>query len=263
MSDRCLIVLPARLASSRLPEKLLKKAGGKTILRHTYEAAARSRVSGGVIVAVDDEKVAKEVESFGGQWMMTSPRCASGTDRIAEVAHAVENADIFINVQADEPEIDPSVIDLVANTLINDPMADIATAGTPIRDLDALHDPACVKIVLANSRASEEDPMNVGQGRAIYFSRSAVPHVRDGLDSQRLHAEPPLFWHHIGLYAYRRDFLRWFADSPPSALETSEKLEQLRAIEAGKRVVVARVESAPGGIDVQADFDRFVARLGD
>ena len=252
MSTRCQLVLPARLASTRLPEKLLRVAAGKTILRHTYEAAMRSRLADSVIVAVDDVRIAHEVESFGGRWVMTDPDCASGTDRIAEVAEKLPESDVFVNVQADEPEIDPQAIDLVAQTLLEDPKADIATVGTPIRDRSQLEDPACVKIVLG---------AGAGQGRAVYFSRAAVPFSRDGITEAELNSEPPLYWHHIGLYAYRRDFLKWFASQPPSGLEQTEKLEQLRAIEAGKRIVVARVESATAGIDTPEDFESFRRRI--
>ena len=248
MQTRCQIVLPARLASSRLPEKLLRKSGGKTILHHTYEAASRSSFGTEIVVAVDDPKLAQEVDSFGGRWIMTSASCASGTDRLAEVAEALPNTDVFINVQADEPEIDPASIDLVARTLIHKLDADIATAGTPIRDRQHLDDPACVKILM-----SERE----GQGRAVYFSRAPIPFVREGVQETHFNAEPPNFWHHIGLYAYRREFLRWFASQPPSYLEKLERLEQLRAIEAGKRILVARVSSATPGIDTLDDFQRF------
>ena len=152
MQNRCQIVLPARLASSRLAEKLLRKAGGKTILQHTYEAASRSSFGDKIIVAVDDPKLANEVDSFGGQWIMTSKNCASGTDRLAEVAEAIPDAEIFINVQADEPEINPGSIDLVARTLIEDHDADMATVGNPIRNEEQLKNPACVKILILLSQ---------------------------------------------------------------------------------------------------------------
>ncbi len=257
MSARIQIVIPARLASTRLPEKLLRIASGKSILQHTYEAACKSRAATDVIVAVDDERLANEVEAFGGQWMMTSPDCKSGTDRIAEVAAVMTETDIFVNVQGDEPEIEPAIIDRVAAALVDEPDADIATAGTPIRDRSMLEDPACVKIVMAQ----RENEVGAGQGRAVYFSRAVVPHHRDGIDAATLDAEPPLYWLHIGLYAYRRDFLTWFAQRPPSRLEETERLEQLRAIEAGKKIVVARVEGAAPGIDTEADLAGFIRRL--
>lgn len=266
---RCQIVLPARLASSRLPEKLLRRVGGKCLLQHTFEAASRAKIAQGIVIAVDDERIAREAEAFGGRWIMTSPTCSSGTDRIAEVAESMSDVEVFVNVQSDEPEIDPQVIDRVATLLLNDPQADLATAGTPIRERHLLDDPACVKIVMADSDSlfteslvptTDRQTMS-GQGRAVYFSRAAVPFVRDGITDSHLAAEPPLFWHHIGIYAYRRSFLEWFASAPPSRLEQAERLEQLRALEAGKRIVVARVEAATPGIDTQADLDAFIKRM--
>ncbi|MFK8112510.1 MAG: 3-deoxy-manno-octulosonate cytidylyltransferase, partial [Rubripirellula sp.] len=214
MTSRTLIVIPARLASTRLPEKLLRRASGKSILQHTYESAARCKIADEVIVAVDHVRLADEVDSFGGKWLMTSENCASGTDRIAEVAAAMPDVDVFVNVQGDEPEIDPQVVEQVASTLIQDPAADMSTAGTPIRNVEQLNDPSCVKIVMAPAGCD-----GAGQGRAVYFSRAAVPFSRDGVDVNRLAAEPPTYWHHIGLYAYRGDFLKWFASQRPSLLE--------------------------------------------
>ena len=259
MNPRCQIVIPARLASSRLPEKLLLRAGGKTVLQHTYESACRAAVPEGVVVAVDDRRLADEVESFGGRAFMTSPECPSGTDRIAEVAAAMPNVDVFVNVQGDEPEIDPLAIDHVAAALIHDASAEMSTAGTPIRSRELLEDSSCVKIVMAETTSLREG--GAGQGRAIYFSRSVVPHVREGISDEILRAEPPTFWHHLGLYAYRREFLSWFASQRPSFLEQIERLEQLRAIEGGKKIVVVRVDAAAPGIDTRSDFDAFLARI--
>ncbi len=259
-TPRCQIIIPARFASTRLPEKLLRRVGGKTILQHTYEAALRSRFAEGVLIAVDDQRIADEVDRFGGRWVMTRVDHASGTDRIAEAAASVSETDIFINVQGDEPEIDSRAIDAVAKLLIDDPAADVATVGTPIRDRASLDDPSKVKIVMAELEASGAN--GAGQGRAVYFSRSVVPHIRGGVTDESLAAEPPIFWHHIGLYAYRRNFLEWFAHQPVSLLEETEKLEQLRAIEAGKRIVVARVGHATPGIDTIEDLQAFERRFG-
>lgn len=246
---KMIIVIPARLASTRLPEKLLLKAGGKSILQHTVEAASKSTLASEVIVAVDDPRLASEVESFGGQPVSTSVSCQSGTDRLAEIAATREDVDIFINVQGDEPEMNPAVIDAVAGLLQSHPDADIATAATPIRSVVSLNDPNCVKVIMG------------GNDRAVTFTRASVPYVRDGLREADLNAEPPHFWHHLGIYAYRRDFLLWFAGQPPGRLEQLEKLEQLRAIEAGKTIVVAPVASASRGIDTPADFEAFCGRL--
>ena len=243
------IVIPARLASTRLPEKLLLEAGGKSVLQHTYEAAARASCADGVIVAVDDSRLQSLVNGFGGQSLMTRQDHASGTDRIAEVTHQLPGVEIIVNVQGDEPEIDPAAIDLVVELLRANPDASMATVATPFRDARLLDDTACVKVVMGANHG------------AVYFSRSAVPHVRGGVTAEELGAEPPYFWHHIGLYAYRREFLLWFASQPPGRLEQVERLEQLRAVEAGKKIVVGRVESAARGIDTREDFEVFRRRI--
>lgn len=243
------IVIPARLASTRLPEKLLLRAAGKSVLQHTYEAASRAACGERVIVAVDDPRLAIEVDEFGGHALLTDPRHASGTDRVAEVSASIPEADVLVNVQGDEPEIDPSAIDLVAGLLQKYPQAMMATVATPIRDSRRLEDPSCVKVVIGANH------------QALYFSRAAVPHVRGGVSALELEAEPPLFWHHIGLYAYRREFLEWFAAQPPGRLEEAEKLEQLRALEAGRPIVVGRLESATPGIDTLEDFEAFRHRV--
>lgn len=250
MENQCQIVIPARLASTRLPEKLLRIVAGKSILQHTYESARRSRYGKDVIIAVDDQRLAEEVERFGAPFLMTSVDCPSGTDRIAEVADQIPEKDIFINVQGDEPEIEGLVIDQVAERLMNSPNADLATAGVPLRDVERLRDPSNVKIVMGD------------ESQAIYFSRAVVPYHREGTSGEHLMGDPPIYWHHVGLYAYRRRFLHWFASHPPSILETTEKLEQLRAIEAGKRIVVAPIERAAPGIDTAADLAAFAKRIG-
>lgn len=262
MPTKTQIVIPARLASTRLPEKLLRQVHGKSILQYTFEAASQSAVADGVVIAVDDQRLADEVDAFGGKWIMTRVDCASGTDRIAEVAAAMPEVDVFVNVQGDEPEIDPAAIDLVAKALIDASDADMSTVGTPIRDHRTLNDSSCVKIVMAAEPTTLAAVQSRGeQGRAIYFSRAAVPHCRDGVHEKVLAAEPPIYWHHIGLYAYRREFLSWFAQQPPSSLEQTERLEQLRAIEAGKKIIVSRVEQAAPGIDTEADLAAFIQRI--
>lgn len=242
------VVIPARLASTRLPEKLLLRAGGKSVLQYTYEAALKARLPSAVTIAVDDSRLEKEAIAFGAAVIMTSVSCQSGTDRLAEVAEHRPDVEIFVNVQGDEPEIDPNAIDQVARSLIDNPWADIATVARPIRELSTLENKNCVKAVIGND------------GRALYFSRAAIPCVRDGVNASMLAAEPPLFWHHVGLYAYRRGFLRWFQAQPVGRLEQVEKLEQLRALESGKQIVVTRIDAAPAGIDTQDDFDAFLAR---
>lgn len=245
---RVQVVIPARLASTRLPEKLLRQVGGKSILQHTYESATLSTLAAGVIAAVDDPRLAALVQSFGGHAEMTSLDCQSGTDRVAEIAQRLTDTEVFVNVQGDEPEIDPAAIDLVASTLLAHPEADLVTVAKPIRDLETLSDPNCVKVVIGD------------QQQALLFSRSAIPFVRDGGPQDQLAAEPPLFWHHVGLYAYRRSFLLWFQQQPPGLLETTEKLEQLRALAAGKRILVQPVQQAARGIDTLEDLRAFETR---
>ena len=241
------IVIPARLASTRLPEKLLLSETGKTVLEHTYRAcqvAARPR---GITVAVDHERLFGIVTSFGGRVTMTDPNAQSGTDRVAEVARSREDVDIFINVQGDEPEISGSSIDAVMQLLESDPNADVATLATPIRSRTDLDDPACVKVVKGHN------------GAALYFSRSVVPHPRTWEDDL-LQKEPPQFLQHLGIYAYRRDFLMRLGELPQSDLEQTEKLEQLRFLQAGCRILVGLVARSPRGIDTRDDYENFKAR---
>ncbi|QDV65502.1 3-deoxy-manno-octulosonate cytidylyltransferase [Crateriforma conspicua] len=252
------IVIPARLASSRLPKKLLLRAGGKSVLQHTYDAAMRSQTaihsdsSSPVIVAVDDDRLYDEVLSFGGHAVRTSVDCASGTDRVAEVATQQPQTDIFVNVQGDEPEIDPDAIDRVARALCDDADAEMATVVTPIRDRQRMQDPACVKAVF-------DDAM-----RAIYFSRAPIPFDRDGKFGTG-HGDGPdapvLGYQHLGLYAYRREFLGWFAGQACGVLESIERLEQLRAIQAGRRIAIGLVNAATPGIDTEEDFRLFADRV--
>ena len=239
------IVIPARLASTRLPEKLLRRVGGRSILQHTYESASRSRHARSLVVAVDDARLIAEVESFGGIAMMTSAQCQSGTDRVAEAAGADPESEIFVNVQGDEPEIDPASIDQVIELLVDHPEAAAATLATPIQDESRFKDPNCVKVALEST------------GFALYFSRSPIPLPRDGDVESLLGRDPALCWQHIGLYAYRRSTLNWFVANPPSALEQTERLEQLRLLEAGRRIVVGQTDRPAIGIDTEADLQAF------
>lgn len=244
---KSVIVIPARLASTRLPRKLLLRETGKSLVQHTYEAACRARLPSEVCVATDHEEIAAEVRSFGGTAAMTSPDCPSGTDRVAEVARRMGDVDVIVNVQGDEPELSGEAIDAAVRLLAERPEVMMSTLATPIRSREKLLDPACVKVVFDD------------RGRALYFSRAAVPHARDWHDGL-LAADPPLFHQHIGLYAYRRDFLLRLAELPPSRLEVVEKLEQLRVLEAGYTIAVAVVPHAALGIDTPHDYAAFVER---
>ncbi|HET6879437.1 MAG TPA: 3-deoxy-manno-octulosonate cytidylyltransferase [Pirellulales bacterium] len=245
--SKSFIVIPARLASTRLPRKLLLRETGKSIIQHTYEAAQQAHKPAGVCVATDHEEIFNEVQSFGGQAQMTSPDCASGTDRVAEVALKLSEVDIVVNVQGDEPELAGTAIDAAIALVEANPQAVMSTLATPIRERDKLLNPGCVKVVFDE------------RGRALYFSRSPIPHAREWRDDL-LAAEPPLFYQHIGLYAYRREFLLSLTNLPPSRLEQTEKLEQLRVLEAGHSIAVAVVPHVTLGIDTPDDYQAFVAR---
>ena len=241
------IVIPARLASTRLAHKLLLAETGKPLIQHTYEAAALATKPSGVLVAADCEEIAAAVRAFGGQVELTSPDCASGTDRVAEVARRLPDVDIFVNVQGDEPEISARAIDLAVELLESDPAAVMSTLATPIRSREKLLDPACVKVIFDQRR------------RAIYFSRAPIPFARSW-DDALLAADPPHFHQHIGLYAYRRDFLLKLANLPRAAIECIENLEQLRVLDAGHTILVGTIDEPTIGIDTPEDYRAFVER---
>lgn len=241
------IVIPARLASTRLPEKLLLRETGKPLLQHTFEAASRAQRAGGITIAVDSEKLGRVVESFGGEYVWTDPALPSGTDRVAAVAAGMPEVEIFVNVQGDEPEISAAAVDRVIELLEERGQAQVATLAAPIRDRERLEDPACVKVVRDHG------------GQALYFSRSPIPHARSW-DASLLNSDPPIFLQHIGIYAYRRDFLLKLASLPSSPLEQLEKLEQLRFLQAGYEIAVGLIDHAPKGIDTPSDYRAFVQR---
>lgn len=250
------IVIPARLQSTRLPRKMLLRETGKTLIQHTYEAARRARKPRGICIATDAEEIAAEVRSFGGEAVMTSVDCASGTDRIAEVAARQPDIDIFVNVQGDEPEMSGASIDRVIELLEENPDVSMATVATPIRSREQLSDPACVKVVFPIHR----DTAGRISGKALYFSRSQIPFAREWDDSL-LQADPPHFYLHLGLYAYRRDFLAKLKQLPRSPLEKLESLEQLRVLAAGLPILVGVVSESSSGIDTPADYAAFVRRM--
>ncbi|HMC65858.1 MAG TPA: 3-deoxy-manno-octulosonate cytidylyltransferase [Gemmataceae bacterium] len=237
------IVIPARYASKRLPGKPLLRETGKYLIQHVYERACQARAAAQVLVATDDPRIVAAVESFGGKVVLTRRDHPSGTDRVAEVARNLD-ADVVINLQGDEPLIDPAALDLLPDLLEHDPSADLATLAVPITSLADWLNPSCVKVVCDAA------------GRALYFSRSPIPFVRDGRPN--LTALPPQFLQHLGLYAYRRDYLLQLAAAPPEPLEQLEKLEQLRVLSLGRRITVGVVRHACIGVDTYADYQRFV-----
>jgi 3-deoxy-manno-octulosonate cytidylyltransferase (CMP-KDO synthetase) len=240
---RCAIVIPARYASSRLPGKPLLRHTGKYLVQHVYEQARRARRAAEVLVATDDPRIAAAVEGFGGRAVLTRRDHPSGTDRVAEVARRLD-ADIIINLQGDEPLVDPAALDLLPALLEKDRDAAMATLAVPLTSAEQWQNPNCVKVVCD------------AVGRALYFSRSPIPYVRDGRPD--FAAQPPRFLQHLGLYAYRRAFLLALAALPPEPLEQLEKLEQLRALALGRRIQVGVVRQAAIGVDTWEDYERFV-----
>ena len=199
-----------------------------------------------MIVATDDARIADAVRDFGGEVALTRADHPTGTDRIAEVAAMISDARIIVNIQGDEPELSPDAINRVVRLLENDPEAPMATLATPIRDREVWDDPSCVKVV--GSR----------RGRALYFSRASIPHHRDSAPDLADELAAALL--HLGIYAYRRDFLLNYANLPSSPLEQAEKLEQLRVLEAGYPIALGVVADRSVGIDTRDDYRRFVER---
>jgi len=241
------VVIPARYGSSRLPGKPLRDIAGLPMIQHVYRQAQNSAAIE-VIVATDDQRIAEVCADFGAAVCMTRPDHPSGTDRIAEVALQLGWSDeaVVVNVQGDEPGLPPQLIDQVAALLAGGEGAQVATLATPVRSLDEFLDTNAVKVV-SDSR-----------GRALYFSRAPIPWVREsapaGLGSQTGYDGA---WRHLGLYAYRVGALLELAAAPPSPLELTEKLEQLRALEMGMTIMVALAMCEPGqGVDTEADLVR-------
>lgn len=234
-------IIPARYASTRLPAKPLLDICGQSMIRRVFEKTKQSTLITDCIIATDDARIADEARSFGGIAVMTPAEIRSGSDRIAFAARTL-NADIIVNVQGDEPLIDPQLIDETINALINNPDAAVSTAVRQTSSHQEIFNPNVVKAVLDKNN------------RALYFSRSAIPFVRDAKND---HAwiNGTIFYKHFGLYVYRADFLQRFAALPPSPLEQSEKLEQLRILENGFTIqcVVTQYESFP--VDTVDDLE--------
>ena len=261
---RALIAIPARLSSQRLPRKMLLADTGKPLVQHTWETASRATRAGQVVVATDSDEIAAAVAAFGGEAVMTSPAAPSGTARIVETLPRFPEAEVIVNVQGDEPELAPAAIDLAIDLLARCPAAGIATLVTPLRSKEDLADPAAVKAVLTPWRERSDcgdwtGPEVPGAWRAVTFSRAAVPAAREWSDTL-LSTSPPLYWQHVGVYAYRRWVLERWEDLPESRLAAVESLEQLRAIEAGIPIVAGAIDHAARGIDTPKDYAAFVAR---
>ena len=238
------VVIPARYGSSRLAGKVLANETGKYLVQHTYERALCAKSVEQVLIATDDERVLEACEIFGAACVMTSVEHKSGTDRIAEAVGGMD-VDIIVNLQADEPDIDPAYIDRVADLLIANPDAQMATLLAPFENPGDIANPNIVKCITDSA------------GRAIYFSRSVIPYDRQAggvgaVDCYR---------RHLGIYAYRKDFLMSYTAMEPSFLEQAEKLEQLRAIENGYTILTATVAKAWDGVDTEEQYQAFVKRI--
>jgi 3-deoxy-manno-octulosonate cytidylyltransferase (CMP-KDO synthetase) len=240
-------LIPARAASTRLPDKPLADIGGKPMVVRVAERALASGASR-VLVATDTPRIAEAVRAHGHEALLTRADHPTGTDRLAEAAEqlGLDDAQIIVNVQGDEPLIEPALIDAVAGLLAERPDAAIATCACPLADAQALFTPSIVKVVCSVD------------GRALYFSRAPIPWARDALSdgAQRLAPGLPA-WHHIGLYAYRVGFLRRYPSLPQGELERFESLEQLRALEHGHTIVVHKTPTPPAaGVDTPEDLAR-------
>jgi 3-deoxy-manno-octulosonate cytidylyltransferase (CMP-KDO synthetase) len=237
-SPNVVVVIPARYASSRLPGKPLVSLAGQPMIQRVYERAKLAKLTGRVIVATDDERILKAVQEFGGEARMTRPDHRTGTERVAEVA-AHEAGDVFVNVQGDEPLLDPAAIDTAVDALLAEPQAAIATVATPIKTPGDIMDPNVCKVVLDFDE------------NALYFSRAPIPWVRDtGSHVQARHLK------HLGLYVFRRDALLEYPTLPQGDLERLEQLEQLRWLENGWKIRVAEVEHDAISVDVPEDVPR-------
>ena len=229
-------VIPSRYGSTRFPGKSLAPICGKPLVRWVAEACLRAKTLDEVIVATDDERIAAAVEGTGARAVMTPSALPSGTDRVAVAANAGPD-DIVVNIQGDEPLIDPALIDRVASVLRDNPALAMSTACAPIRTADELAAPTVVKVVLA------------ANGDALYFSRLPIPFRRDGDPD----LASGLYRRHIGIYGYRGAFLREFVAAPPCPLEKCESLEQLRALHLGARIRVVETDELGIGVDRPED----------
>jgi 3-deoxy-manno-octulosonate cytidylyltransferase (CMP-KDO synthetase) len=230
---RTLGVIPARYGAQRFPGKPLAPIAGKSLVQRVYEQAAKSKRLDKVVVATEDTRILEAVEAFGGDAMLTSPDCATGTDRVAEVARAID-AELVLNIQGDEPLMRPDMIDQLVEGMQADAGCVMGTLARKISVPDQITNPHVVKVVVA------------GNGNALYFSRSPIPYVRDA-------GETATFYKHLGIYVYRREFLMKFVKLPASPLEKAEKLEQLRALDNGFAIRVWITPHDSIGVDRPED----------
>ncbi len=243
-------IIPARFGSTRFPGKPLADKTGKPLIQHVVEQAHKAQTVGRVVVATDDQRIYDAVLAFGGEAVMTRTDHPNGTSRLAEAVQAIDpppdDDAIILNVQGDEPEIEPDVIDQLVTGLANDPDAPMATLASPFADDEDPSDPNIVKLIVDQN------------GHALYFSRSLIPHHRDAPSALSTHTSA--FLKHPGLYAYRRGFLLKYVTLPPTPLEEAEKLEQLRALEHGYKIAVIKTQVRHHGIDTPEQYEAFVSR---
>ena len=231
---KAICVIPARYSSTRLPGKPLKLIAGVPMICRVYDRASQAKLIDKAIVATDDERIFKAVKEYGGEVMMTRADHQTGTDRLAEVAAAFDDVDVIVNVQGDEPLIEPSLIDDLISLFNDDSDLQMATVATELKEESEINNPNNVKVI------------SDLKGYALYFSRSQIPYPRNAGKSK--------VYKHIGIYAYRRDFLLKYAKMSPTPLEQSESLEQLRALENGYKIKVLRSDNQFIGVDTEEDL---------
>ncbi len=262
-------IIPARFGSTRFPGKPLANKTGKPLIQHVVEQVQKAKLVNRIVVATDDQRIYDAVQAFGTQAVMTRTDHQNGTSRIAEAVQLIETppttqspvmaqralagvspTQIILNVQGDEPEIEPTVIDQLIQGLTNDPHAPMATLASPFADDEDPNNPNIVKLTVDQN------------GHALYFSRSLIPHHRD-TPTQASPLEAQAYLKHPGVYAYRRDFLLKYVTLPPTPLEEAEKLEQLRALEHGYKIAVIQTTTRHHGIDTPEQYEAFVKRRRD
>lgn len=237
-----LIVIPARYASTRFPGKMLAEIRGKTLLQHTYENACRSKLIDNIIIATDDERIEKHARSIGAEVVMTSPKCPNGTHRVYEAIRKhpkVSSKTIVLNVQGDEPLIDPVSFDRLCEALDQDPKLSMATLAAPFESYEEARCPSNVKCLFDVNK------------NALYFSRNIIPHTQD----------PSKIYHHIGVYAFRKSFLEIYDQLPPTPLQQIEDLEQLKALERGYTIRIILEKKPSFGVDLPEDIQKLEQRL--
>jgi 3-deoxy-manno-octulosonate cytidylyltransferase (CMP-KDO synthetase) len=242
LATRTVAIIPARYGSTRLPGKPLLEIGGKPMIQHVVERASQAMLVERVLVATDDQRIVDAVHGFGGEAVMTSPDCRSGTDRIAEVVRSLSGVDIVVNVQGDEPLIPPTMIDAAVKPLWEDPLILVGTLVRRIARSEELNDPAVPKVALDRN------------GRCLFFTRSPIPHGRD--IPQEAWLDHHTYYRHIGIYVFRRSFLLRYALLEQTPLERAEQLEQLRILEHGYSIHAAVTEEESMAVDTPADLER-------